>query len=105
MALESQPFEWESVVFVFLFRAAPAVPRLGVESELQLPAYITACGKCRIPNPPSEARDGTHILMDTCQVLKPTEPQQELQHGILELRNFSGHSATRAPLSLLLSGG
>ena len=33
------------------------VPRLGVESELQLPQ------QCRIFNPLSEARDGTHILM------------------------------------------
>ena len=49
-----------------------AVPRLGVESELQLPAYTTASAKqdpsrvcdlhhssqqCQILNPPSEARD------------------------------------------------
>ena len=54
-------------------------PRLGVESELQRPAYAaaTATGdpsricdlhhsswQCRIPNPLSEARDRTLILMD-----------------------------------------
>ena len=56
------------------------VPRLGVESELQLPAYTTATGdpsrvcdlhhssrQPRILNPLSEARDGTSILMDTGQ--------------------------------------
>ena len=56
------------------------VPGLGVESELQLPAYTTAaetpdlscmCDVCtlcsqkrRILNLLSEARDQTHILMD-----------------------------------------
>ena len=53
------------------------VPRLGVESELQLLAYATATAmpnpsliccslqQCGILNPLIEARDGTHILMDT----------------------------------------
>ena len=60
------------------------VPRLGVELELQLPAYTTATAtatatldlshihdlhhsswQCRILNPPSEARNQTHVLMDT----------------------------------------
>ena len=60
-----------------LFMAAPEVPRLGVRSELQPPAYITATAmqdpshifdlhhsswQRWIPNPRSEARDGTHIL-------------------------------------------
>jgi len=55
------------------------LPRLGIKSELQLPATATATAKpdpslvCnlhhsswqhRILNPPSEARDRTHILMD-----------------------------------------
>ena len=59
------------------------VPRLGVESELQLPAYTTATampdpncvcdlhhssGQCRILNPLSEARDGTRILTDTGRI-------------------------------------
>ena len=59
------------------------VPRLGVESELQLPAYTTApapqdlsrvCDlhhnsqQPQIPNPLREARDQTRILMDTSQV-------------------------------------
>ena len=59
------------------------VPRLGVELELQLQAYATAkatldlnhiCDlhhssqQCQIFNPLSEARDETHILMDTSQV-------------------------------------
>ena len=59
------------------------VPRLGVELELQLPAYTTAtamwdpshrCGihhssqQCQILNPLSKAKDQTFILMDTGQV-------------------------------------
>ena len=58
------------------------VPRLGVESELQLPAYTTATAtgtldlshicdlphslqQCWILNPLSKARDGIHILTGT----------------------------------------
>ena len=56
------------------------VPRLGVKSEPQLPAYITATAtwdpshscdlhhsswQCQTPDPLREARDGTHILRDT----------------------------------------
>ena len=59
------------------------VPRLGVESELQMPAYATATATrdlshvCDlhhssqqhwILNALSKARDQTHILMDTSQV-------------------------------------
>ena len=55
------------------------VPRLGVESELQLPAYATATAmpdpshifnlhhtsrQCHILNPLIEAGDQTHILVD-----------------------------------------
>ena len=56
------------------------VPKLGAESQLQLPAYATATAtqdpsctcdlchslwQCQILNPLSEARDQTHILIDT----------------------------------------
>ena len=59
------------------------VPRLGVQSELQLLAYATATAMpdpsrtcnlhhsswcCGNLNPLSEARDRTLILMDTCWV-------------------------------------
>ena len=60
------------------------VPRVGVESELQLPAYTTATAMWdpsttdttahslhQIVNPLSRARDRTLILMDTNQVLNP----------------------------------
>ena len=58
-------------------------PRLGVKSELQLPAYATAIAmpdlsgicklhhssqQCQILNLPSEAGDQTHSLMNTSQV-------------------------------------
>ena len=59
------------------------VSRLGVNSELQLPAYTTATAtwgqaasdlhhssrQHKIHNPLSGARDGTHILMDPSQVV------------------------------------
>ena len=62
------------------------VPRLGVKSELQLPAYTTATAtqdlshicdlhhsswQCRILNPVRGARDPTCILMETSQVHNP----------------------------------
>ena len=60
------------------------VPRLGVKLELQLLAYATATAmpdlscicnlhhssqQCQIPDPLSEAKDQTSILMDTSQIL------------------------------------
>jgi len=70
--------------YYFFFLLGPllqhmGVPRLGVESELQLPAYATATAtwdlrcvcdphhssrQCQILNPLSKARDQTCILMD-----------------------------------------
>ena len=60
------------------------VPRLGVESELQLPVYAMAMQDpshvCTlhhssqqgwILNPLGETRDGTWILMDTSRVQSP----------------------------------
>ena len=59
------------------------VPRLGVESELQMSAYTTATAmpdrtcicdlyhsswQCQILNPLGEARDQAHILLDTIWV-------------------------------------
>ena len=59
------------------------VPRLGVDMELQLPAYTTApatqdprlvcnlhhnSGQCLIPDPLRETRDRTHILMDASRI-------------------------------------
>ena len=76
------------------------VPRLGVESEVQLPAWTAATAtrdpslacnlrchsrQCQIRNSLSEARDGTHILMDTSRVLHPLSHtfqwQRELERG------------------------
>ena len=72
-------------VYVFFEPHLPhmEVPRLGVNSELQLPAYTTATAMqdpshicdlhhgSRQPwilNPLSEARDRTRVFMDTSQV-------------------------------------
>ena len=80
------PFDFLSFFFGFL-RLHPwrmEVPRLGVESELQLPASTTATAMrdpshiCDLHhsswqpwvlNPLSKARDRIHFLMDTSQVL------------------------------------
>ena len=67
------------------------VPRLGVKSELQLPAYVTAIAmpdpshslqQCQIPNPLSKASDRTCILMDPSRILNP------LHHGKNTLFNI-----------------
>ena len=73
------------------------VPRLGVESEVQLLAYTTATAtpdlslvcdlyhsswQCQILNPLSEARGRTCILMDTSQVVT-SEPWWELLFSLL----------------------
>ena len=74
-------------IFFCLCRATPMeVPRIRVRSELQLLAHATATAmpvlscihdlchslwQCWILNPMSEAREWTHILMDTIWVLNP----------------------------------
>ena len=75
-----------------------AVPRLGMELELYLLAYITAtatpdlshvCDLCRssqqhwILNPLSEARDRSHVLMDASQVVT-TKPRRALPKFVLK---------------------
>ena len=70
-------------VFLGLHLQHMHVPKLGVESELKLPAYTTATApwdpgcvcslchssrQCQILNPLSGARDQTCILMDTSWV-------------------------------------
>ena len=77
--------------FLVFFRADSwhmQVPRLGIESELQLPATATATATATwdlscvcdlhhssqqrlIPDPLSEARDQTPILMDTSWICFP----------------------------------
>ena len=69
------------------------VPRLGVESELQLPAYTTATAapdlsciwdtwnsleQCWVISPLSKARDQNRNLKDTVLGLSLAEPQREL---------------------------
>ena len=77
------------------------VPRLGVESELQLPAYTPdtampdpsyichphcSVQQCRIPNPLSTAKDQTRILKETkdgfltCSATMGSPPCQFLTH-------------------------
>ena len=84
-------------------------PRLGVKSEPQQPTYATAtampdpsrvcdlcCSSqpCQTFNPLSEARDGTHVLLDTSLVLNPlshhgNSPGQALEPSCL-LAKWSG---------------
>ena len=76
----------DTTVFFFLGPHLQHVefPRLGIESELQGPAYTTATAmpdlshicdlhysswQCWILNSLKEARDRTHVLMDTSQIL------------------------------------
>ena len=82
-----QPFGFVCLFcFLGLHLQHMIVPRLGVESELQLPAYTTATAtrdlsrdfdlhhspwQCRILNPLSEARVRTCILMDPTHVHNP----------------------------------
>ena len=53
-------------IFPYLFQVPNNmdVPRLGVESELQLQTHATALQQCWILNPLSEVRDRTCILTD-----------------------------------------
>ena len=79
---------WNFLLFIYFVFLGPLprhmeVPRLGVELELQLPAYAKATAtqdlshvwglphslqQCQILNPLSRAGDWTCILMDTSQV-------------------------------------
>ena len=71
--------------FLWLHPRHMEIPRLGVESEMQLPAYTTATAtatpdpspvcdpphsswQCQILNPLSKARDWTCVLMDASQI-------------------------------------
>ena len=71
------------MVFLGLYLWPMEVPRLGVEWELQLPGSTTATAtpdlshvcdlhhlsrQHQIPYPLMEARDRTHVLMDTSRV-------------------------------------
>ena len=76
---------WFDLIFGLHLRHSE-VPRLGVESELQLPVYATTTAtqdpklicnlhhssrQCQILNPLSKAKDQTHVLMDASQVCWP----------------------------------
>ena len=74
------------------------VPKLGIELELQLPAYTTAildpssiyelcCSlwQYRIVNSPKEASDQTHILMGTSWVLNPLSHNGNSHSDLLKL--------------------
>ena len=84
MFSEGFGFWWDFLSGFFFWFSGPhlqhmEIPRLGVEGELQLPAYATAIAtqdpslvgdlhhsswQHRIPDPLSEATDQTRILMD-----------------------------------------
>ena len=74
------------------------VTRLGVESELQPPAFATATampdpshicdlyhssGQHWILNPLSEAREQTHILKDTSQILNQLNGNENTTNSLI----------------------
>ena len=90
-------------------------PRPGAEWELQLLAYISATAtpdpsricdlRCSLPqhgihNPLSEARDQTHILIET--MLGSSEPRRELVSQLFDLLILFG---IQAELGVGTSGG
>ena len=104
--VSSGPYPWHMVV-----------PRLGVELELQLPAYSIAtpdrsrvCDlhhssrQCWILKPPSEASDQTHVLMDTCWVHLPLSRNRN-SCIVIFLVSFSLHvtSSWSPPFSFYFS--
>ena len=80
---------FHNFIFFLLFRLHlqhMEVPRLGVQSDLQLMTSATATAtrdlsyicdvhhssrQCRIPDPLYEARDQTTVLMNTSQICSP----------------------------------
>ena len=87
------------------------VPRLGIKSELPLPATTATAtldprqicnlhislGQCWILNPLSRARDLTCILMDTSQILNPTSRNGNSLVIILEIRIPCPERASDSP--------
>ena len=61
------------------------IPRKGVESAQQPPAYTTAHSKARSFNPPSEARDQTLLLTDTSRVLNTLSHNRNSVQGFFFL--------------------
>ena len=79
------------------------VPRLGIDSELQLLAYTTdtqpqdpscicnlhhSSGQCWILNPLSEARVQTRILMDTSQISFHCDTAGSPTHPFLDVTSL-----------------
>ena len=96
-------FFFLSFVFLGLHPWHMVLPRLGIQSELNLLAYATATAtlnlshicdlhcslwKSLILNPLTKARDLTHILTDSASGSWLSEPQQELLSSSLLLLLF-----------------
>ena len=96
-------------ILLFFFFKGPhvrhmEVPRLGVESELQPPAYTTATAmpdpsricdlhhslrQCWILNPLSEVRDRTQTLRDASRVLNPLNHNGNSRNNVFKTKNDS----------------
>ena len=90
--------------FLWLYLQHMEAPRLGVKSELQLPAYPTATAmphpncicnlhrnlrQWQILNPLSKAKNRTRILTDTSRVLNPKATMGTPDFTILKLKTFA----------------
>ena len=68
------------IIIICLFKAMPAAHggSQARDHTRATAALLHSSLKCQILNPLNEARNGTHILMDTSQGFVTAEPQQGL---------------------------
>ena len=101
-----------SFCFLELHPGHMEIPRLGVQSELQLPAYTTATAtpdlshignhsswQRSILNSLSEARDRTCTLMDTGAALNLLSPKRNSRGSFSQLRSTPSCGQTTLYLS------
>ena len=110
--VEEKKFIYLLIYYLFLLGPHMEVPRLGIQSEMQLLAYTIAAAtwgpshicdlhcsswQCQNLNPLSRARDQTYILMNTSQA-----PYSEPQWELLNRKNVKVQQQT---MKFFLGGG